>query len=333
MENNKTQKLVKASILTSLIVVFAAASFYLPLVGMITAIVIPIITALIYKTSGRGLTLVSFFSTLLLLLILIDPISAVSMTIVYYSIGLGLMLVIGHQYRPLTKLLVIAFFVALSLVIMMTINLLVITGMNLTQFMEFNLQLMKDTMVEVAAMYERMGVDTSENPAIAQTAEITVQGMLLILPTVVAIYALVSAYVIHKVSEKVFKPFGIILEKLPKFNEIKSNMIVVAATLFVAMAGVFLVNLQVPQGESIMVLGKSMFDIAAGIGGLSLISFYLTTKLKINKFSRVLIMYLVFSTPIFFSIAIILGVVDSAFDFRNMNDDGLASIIRRKMKS
>lgn len=333
MENNKTQKLVKASILTSLIVIFAAASFYLPLVGMLTAVVVPIITALIYRTSGKGLTLVSFFATLLLLLILVDPISAVSMTVVYYSTGLGLMLVIGRQYKPLAKLLVMAFFVALSVVIMMTINLLVVTGMNLTQFMEFNLQLMKDTMVEVAAMYERMGVDTTGNAAVTQTAETTVQGMLLILPTVVAIYALASAYVIHKVSEKVFKPFGIILEKLPKFNEIKSNMVLVAVTLFIAMAGVGMVKLKIPQGESIMVLGKSMFDIAAGIGGLSLISYYLTTKLKINKFSRVLIMYLVFSTPVFFSTAIILGVVDSAFDFRNMNDDGLAGIIRRKMKS
>ncbi|HSP47326.1 MAG TPA: DUF2232 domain-containing protein [Clostridiaceae bacterium] len=333
MENNKTQKLVKASILTSLIVVFAIMSYYVPFVELAGMIVAPIITALIYKSSGKGLTAISFFATVLLLLMMVNPISALVMPVVYYSTGIGLMLVLEYKLRPLTKIIVIASFVALGYIIMATVNIYFIMGMNLQEFLAFYIETMKTAMAEADALYEGMGLETADNAVALQVESWTVASLSMVIPTMLAIYSIAVALILHKVSEKVLKPFGIILERLPKFNEIKSNVVLVSVTLFIAMAGVALVKLEVPQGQSIMILGKSLFDIAAGIGGLSLISYYLTTKLKINKFSRILLMYLVFSTPIFFSTAIILGVIDSAFDFRNMNDDGLASIIRRKMKS
>jgi len=89
---------------------------------------------------------------------------------------------------------------------------------------------------------------------------------------------------------------------------------------------------EIPAGASVMYFGKTMFDITAGIGGLSLVTYYMNRKLKFNKFTRFMAIFLIMTTPILTYAMMIAGVVDSAFDFRNTSDNGLFSILRRKLK-
>jgi uncharacterized protein YybS (DUF2232 family) len=332
MRNSKTEKLVKASILTSAIVVLALAGFYLPFVGIITVVAAPIVTAMIYKTSGKGFTVISFFSTLFILGMMIDPISALSQTIVFYSTGIGLMFMLSHDISPLVEILVIAFFIAIGYVAMVGIDLAFITNMSLTEMVDMNIKVLQESMREAVKMYEGMGADYANEQSVKDIMALTVDQVMIMIPASLAMYSLVSAYILRKVSERVFKPFGITLSKLPSFDSIKPNMILISATLFLSIIGISMMYFEIPAGSSVMYFGKTMFDITAGIGGLSLITYYMNRKLKFNKFTKFMAIFLILTTPILTYTMMIAGVIDSAFDFRNTREDGLFSILRRKLK-
>jgi len=325
---DNTKKLVNSSLLVALMVIFSLLGT-LPFFSTISLAVSPIIVALIYHKGGKMFTLAGFFVTVVLVSILMNPIYAMTMTILNYCMGVGLIFMIERNVSPLVNFIVLTLAVAVGFAIMTVVDLTLISNMSLMEFLGVIVEEMKLSMNEVVKMYESLGVETEGNEAVAMFQSLSVNTMLTLIPSMLALYSLVAATFIYKVSSAVFKRMGIMVKPFPRLSEIKANMFLIMGTLLIAMAGIGLVYLGVAVGEGIMLMGNNLFSIAGTVGGISLISYYMESKLKYPVFFRVLILIFI-ATSSLVSIVMIVGIIDSAFDFRKLTENGLFKIIQSK---
>ena len=326
--SSNTKKLVTSAILVALIVIFSLLGT-LPFFSTISLAVAPIIVALIYHKGGKGNTIIGFFVTLALISILINPIYAATMTLLNYCMGVGLIFMIEKNVSPLINFLVLTIAVAVGVSIMVTVDLKLISNLSIMEYASVLVEDMKISVSEVVKTYESLGMDMEDNPALEMFESLNVTTMLSFIPTILALYSLTAATFIYKISEVVFKKLGIIVKPLPKLSEIKTNAYVVLGTLLLAMLGIALVSIKAPLGEGIMLMGNNLFTITGTVGGISLISYYMETKMKYPKIFRIIILlFILFSSLV--SFVAIIGVIDSAFDFRRLSENGLYSIIKSK---
>ncbi|MGB4589714.1 MAG: DUF2232 domain-containing protein [Clostridiaceae bacterium] len=328
---NNTKKMVYTSILTALLIVFSLMS-ELPFFSMVSLAVAPIIVALIYVKGGKTNAVIAFVITAILLSMFTFPIYGLTLTILNFCIGFGLIFMIEKNVSPLINLLVLAVSVAIGAVIMAYVNITILTNTNLVGFLEMLVDTMKTSMAEAIKVYEGMGIDVAELKNNNPFATMTVQNLLVAMPTGLAWYAIISATFIYKVSEAVFKRIGIHVEPFPKFIQIKSNMVLVVVTLALSMVGIMGMKLNIAGAEGIMQLGNNLFIVVGGIGGVSLISFLMKTKLKYPAFFRIVMMFFILTSSLFY-IVVIAGVLDSAFDFRTLSENGLYQILKSRTKN
>ncbi len=330
-KNSNTKKLVTSALLVALIVIFSLLGT-LPFFSTISLAVAPIIVALIYHKGGKVNTIIGFFATLALVSMIINPIYAVTMTLLNYCMGVGLIFIIEKNVSPLVNYLVLTIAIALGVTIMVTVDLKLISNLSIMDYAAILVEEMKFSANEVIKTYEAMGMDMEDNPAIKMLQSLDVKTILTLIPSMLALYSLTAAAFIYKISEMVFRKMGIFVKPLPKFSEIKTNPIVVLGTLLLAMLGIGLVYISAPLGEGLMIMGNNLFLITGTIGGISLISYYLETKMKYPKIFRFLILFFILFSSVVSFIAV-LGVIDSAFDFRRLSNNGLYSIIKSKSKN
>ena len=326
---NNTKKLTNSALLVSLLVIFALLGS-LPFFSLISLSVGPIIVALIFHRAGKFYTGLSFVVTMVLLTILMNPIYALTMTVLTFTIGAGLIYMIAKNHSALVNFVVLTLAIVVGYLIMTYVEITLISQVSLMEIFSTLVEQFKLSMAETAKIIEQAGGSQSTNPAIIMFQNLTVTSFLNILPTIVTVYAIITAIIIYKVAYIIFKRVNIEIKPLPVLSEIKTNMILVLVTLVIAMVGVILVYFGVTQAEGIMLLGYNLFILVGVVGGVSLLSYFLKNKLKYPTIFRIVILILVMASSLI-SIVMIAGVIDSAFDFRKLRENGLYKMLKSKM--
>lgn len=327
--NPKTRQLVQSSLLTSLMVVFSLLGT-LPLFDMVSIAVAPLIVALIYHKGGKGNTIISFVVTMILVSILISPIYGITLALLNYITGMGLIFMIERKTGPLVNFLVLALAVGVGYVVMFSVNLSIMGSSSLTEFLSLIIDEMKIAVTEMKTTYETMGVDMKNNPAVTMIENLTPGTIITLIPTLLALYAMISSAFIYKVSSLVFKKLGIHVEAFPKLSAIKANMHLIIATLLLSMLGILGVKLGFGWAEGYMLLGNNLFTLVGAVGGISLLSYFLEYRLKYPAVIRIVLLVLV-GTSNMISLISIVGILDSAFDFRTLSGNGLYKLIRSRI--
>lgn len=326
----KTNKLVTTSILVALLTVFSLLGT-LPFFNTISLVVAPIIVALIYHRGGKNNTILSFVATVVLVTVLMDPIYGMTMTILNYSMGLGLVYMIARKKGPLANFVVLALAIAIGITAMFLIEIRFLTEYSLMEYIEVFVEDLKNTLPSIIEQVESLGGNVENNPALDFFTNLTVKNLMMLLPSVLLMYAMISAAFVYKVSQVVFKRLGIYVTPLPRLSEIKSNMYLIVGSLFLSMVGVLLVYAGFDYGEALMSLGNNTFSITGIIGGMSLLSYLMEVKLKYPTVFRMIILFFVFGSNLV-SVIAIAGIIDSAFDFRKLTDHGLYSLLKSRQQ-
>ncbi len=326
---NNTKKLTNSALLVSLLVIFALLGT-LPFFSLISLSVGPIIVALIFHRAGKLYTGLSFLVTMILLTILMNPIYALTMTVLTFTIGAGLIYMINKDHSALMNFVILTLAIIVGYLVMTYVEITLISNVSITEFLAMMVDELKLSMAEAAKLLEQAGGSQSTNPAILMFENLTVRSLLNILPTIVTIYGLITATIIYKVAYIIFKRMNISIKPLPGLSEIKTNMVLVLVTLLIAMVGVILVSLGVSQAEGIMLLGYNLFILVGVVGGISLLSYFMKNKLKYPTVFRIVILILVMASRLV-SIVMIAGIIDSAFDFRKLRENGLYKMLKSKI--
>lgn len=325
---DNSNKLVTSSLLVALMVIFSLLGT-LPLFSIVSLAVAPMIVALIYHKGGKSNAAISFVVTLILTSVLINPIYGITMTLLNYSMGAGLIFMIEKNTSPLINFIVLTLAVAAGLVIMVVVDIKLISNLSIMEYISVLVEQMKAYADEMIKTSESLGLDSSGNASLEALQSMDVRSMMNMIPSMLALFSLSAATFIYKLSHLIFKRVGISIKPFPKLSEIKTNMFVVMGTLLLTMAGIGLVYLGVEIGEGIMLMGNNLFTIAGTVGGISLISYYMEYKMKYPTVFRILILFFVMSSSLVSVIAIV-GIIDSAFDFRKLSENGLYTILKSK---
>lgn len=328
---DNTKKLASSAPLIALLIISSLLGT-LPFFSLISISVGPIIVALIYHKAGKFYTGLSFVVTTILLSVLANPIFALTMTVLTFSIGAGIIYMISKNHGVLLNFVVLTLAIIVGYLAMTFIDITLISQISISEFLNTIVEGLKASMGEISKLYEQSGGNISENPAIAAFENLTVKSLLSFMPTMIAMYAMLAATIIYKIASSIFKRMTIPLKPIPGLSEIKTNMFLVLATLLIAMLGVMLVSFGVTGAEGIMHLGNNLFILSGAVGGISCVSYFMKYKLKYPTVFRIIILVLMMASSLM-SVVMILGIVDSAFDFRKLRENGLFIMLKNKMDS
>lgn len=326
--DRSTRKLVTTSLLTALLVIFSLLGS-LPVLSTVAFAVGPIIVALIYVRGGKTNLIISFIAALILLSMFMNPVYGIIMALLHYVLGMGLTYMIAAKKGPLANFMVLTFAAALAVVVMFVIEIQFLTEESFIGYIAFFVEDLKRVVPQVIDQYEALGLQVEGNPALDYIKTLTVERVLILLPSILLFYAMMAATFIYKISQVIFKRLGIEVNPMPRLSEIKANMFLIFGGLTMAMLGILIVSLGNVYGEALMTFGNNIFSVTGIIGGLSLLSYFMEVKLKYPTIFRLIILALLFTSNLIVIIGF-MGVVDSAFDFRKLTENGLYMLIRER---
>lgn len=328
--DTNTNKLINATILVSLLVIVSLLS-NLPILQLVSIAVAPLIVVLIYEKSGSKYTMISFFVSMIMISVLLNPIQGVTLTALNYTIGIGLIWIVKKEYSAFINIIILTGALMLGVSVFFFLNLKLVLQTDFNGYLKIIIDTIDEALNMMATLYKENNMDINDNPAFKSLKSIKPDDILVFLPVYLTMYSVIVSTFIYKISEKILGRLNIRIKPMPKLSFIKSNMKIIIVSLLISIVGAMSISINETLGVAISVLGNGLFKITAGLGGLSVVSFLLEKKLKYKSFLRFVWLFLFLGLGLS-NILILVGVIDSAFDFRMIDNEGLYSIIKDKMK-
>lgn len=220
----------------------------------------------------------------------------------------------------------------LSLMISFSIYIYVFLNMSLTKFIQtYIIDLYKPMMSEVSKL-----LGGTNNAYIAEMSKfLTVKNILIIIPTVLTIYAFVVALIGITIANKTLKRINFKVNEVESFDKWYIDPKVAAILVVVSIFGIILSQNGLTIGNNIIFSSMMLLFVIYSIEGLSLICFLITSNssiknLKILPYVLLIITFSMGSIAIFFMG--ILGLIDLLMDTRGINKNSLMKIIIGKME-
>lgn len=220
----------------------------------------------------------------------------------------------------------------LSLIISFSLYIYVFLNMSLTKFIQtYIIDLYKPMMSEVSKL-----LGGTNNAYIAEMSKfLTVKNILIIIPTVLIIYAFVVALIGITIANKTLKRINFKVNEVESFDKWYIDPKVAAILVVVSIFGIILSQNGLTIGNNIIFSSMMLLFVIYSIEGLSLICFLITSNssiknLKILPYVLLIITFSMGSIAVFFMG--ILGLIDLLMDTRGINKNSLMKIIIGKME-
>lgn len=327
--NTNTNKLINATILVSLLVIVSLLS-NLPVLQLVSIAVAPIIVVLIYVRSDIKYTIISFFVSMIMISILLNPIQGITLTILNYIIGIGLIWAVRKEYSAFTNIIILSVALIIGVSLFTFLNLKLVLRTDISGYLNMIMDTFDEAFEMMVAMYKDMDIDISDNPAFNQLKNISLTDILKLIPVYITLYSVIVSTFIYKVSEKILGRLNIKIKAMPKLSYIKSNIKLIIIGLSIAMIGLVVVSINLDIGEAVSLFGRVIFEITGAVGGISVVSYLLEEKLNYRAFLRYLFLFLILVSGLNL-VLVLIGIVDSAFDFRQIENGGLYSTLKNKI--
>ncbi len=312
MENGFARPLVESALLAALGAVLVLFAFYVPVLGMVVALVSPLPVAMVAIRHGWRWSLLASIVSALALFLFIDWITAIGLWVVYGWVGLAFGIAVKKGYSASVVLLITALALFLGTVAGFALSYLV-TGITISDFAE-----------EMIRSF-RMALEMNEkvlgpNPVLEELAETLGQKDLLLklLPASFTLSSLALAFINIEVFRRIMPRFGYTLEPLPPFSRwIFPEILAWAGLLsFVAVAYV-----PYPAVRAAVENLYPVVSVLAIVEVLSILSFYLS-RLNLPRFMTTIAIFfavtIMFTTPAIAMLAPFFGMIDMLFDFRRI---------------
>lgn len=311
MTSYRLKPLTESSLLSALTVILALAAVYLPVIGMVAALVwaLPIIVLVVRHGLRWGIMAVLVSGIIMALLI--EPLLSLRMVISFAPAGLMLGVAFRRQWSG-AKTFGSALLVSVVAKLLSLGLLFLVTSVNP---LNLELEAMQGGFDQTFAVYEQMGMDPA---ALEKSREELAQGMeflKLLLPFVVVIMGLIDTMVGYLVGSRVLRRLGHSVPELPPFSQWHLPQ------FFLYLLGFALVGLYWGGTREIkwlyqISMNLNMVAMFAGIiQGLSLMS-YVMMRYRVRRVLRLLLYMLVLTGGPLSQILAFTGLFDMIFDYR-----------------
>ncbi|MBQ3450731.1 MAG: YybS family protein, partial [Selenomonadaceae bacterium] len=208
---------VEGGLFVAITVIMGLVTVYVPILGMFLEFFCAVPLALLTARQGAGKGLTALVVAFILLAILISPLLAARIVLSFGICGVALGWCVKKNFGAvrifLTTLIVASAAQVLSLWL-----LLVIMDVN---FIETQVEMVRESFNESFAMYEGMGVDKARINEAKSQVEPALQTLTFLMPTLLMLSALINSVAVWFTSKWIFPKLQMKLPTMPPFAEWK----------------------------------------------------------------------------------------------------------------
>lgn len=311
MTSHRITPLTESGLLSALTVILAMAAAYLPVIGMVAALVWALPVVVLIVRHGLRWGVMSVLVSGVIMALLLEPMLSLRMVLSFGPTGLMLGYAFRHHWSGAH-----AFGMTLVASVagkLLTFGLLfLVTSVNP---LNMQMDVMQQSLDQTFAVYEQMGLD--KNAIAASKAQISeaMTYLNLLLPFIVGVMGLLDAGVAYIVSSRVLRRLGETVPQLPPFAEWRLPQ------FFLYLLGFALVGIYWGGSREIQPLYQAAFNlnmVAMGAGviqGLSLMS-YAMDRFRVGRVMRMFFYAFVLLGGVLVQILAFTGLFDMLFDYR-----------------
>ena len=302
---------IEGGLLVAITVILGLVSVYVPILGMFVEFFCAVPLTVLTARQGAGKGLSALIVAFILLMMLIGPIFALRLTLSYGVCGVALGWCVRKNFGAV-KIFFATLIVASAAQIVSIALLLVIMDVN---FIETQIELVRESFAESFEMYESMGVDKARIAEAKGQVEPALQTLAMLVPTLIMLSSLINAAAVWFTAKWIFPKLQLKLPTFPAFTAWKFP----AIFLYIAAFGAIGIYWGFTRGWTLIYevsLNLTLISMLIGlVQGLSLLSFVFDRH-NVSKFLRWLCYALIMLNMFFAQLVAITGLIDMLFDYR-----------------
>lgn len=311
MASHKITPLTESGLLSALTVILALAAVYLPVIGMVAALVwaLPVIVLVVRHGLRWGIMAVLVSGVIMALLI--EPLLSLRMVISFAPTGLMLGVAFRRHWSG-ARTFGSALLVSIAAKLLSLGLLFLLTSVNP---LTLEMNALQGSFDQSFAVYEQMGMDPAALEKSRADIANAMEFLSLLLPFVVAIMGLLDVAVGYLVGCRVLKRLGHDVPELPPFSEWHMPLVFLYIFGF-ALVGIYWGGSRDIKWLYQAALNLNMVAMFAGIvQGLSLMS-YVLLRFRVRRAMRLALYVLVLMAGPLSQVLAFTGLFDIIFDYR-----------------
>ncbi|WP_434297998.1 YybS family protein [Clostridium sporogenes] len=317
---NKTNSLVEAGLIVSLMIVLIMLNLYFPIFSIFITFLLPIPIAVLYLRQDYKITLWAILVTGVITAMLNNPITAVIITISFGTIGFLLGYCIKKQKSIFMTIMILAAGFLLSNIMIILIQILFVNKNGIMNFINKNISMIKDTMESAKDFYSQAGVPKEQLQQMEQKLNLLQPDLILkMIPGALITISFVLAFLNYAITRTVLIKLGYKnVKPLPHISKIYVNVRIVTIVAIGLLIGVILKRKGIEVGDYFFMTSSNLLFTMLLIDGVSVFIYYMKNKFNISKGILIFILFITVLGSLNI-IYIYLGLMDIMLDFRKLD--------------
>ncbi len=312
--------MVEAGLISTLMVAVFLLTVNLPMFSGLSLFILPIPVAVLCLRHNYSVAAGAVFVSAVLTGMLYSPVSAITSSAIYGGAGLTLGYCIKTGKEVWATIAMLAASVAAAIIIDMAVVIAVVYNAGFTEFVNQNLQIIKESMQQYYEYYKQSGASESQLQQLQESLGIlTPDYVIQLLPVSLAGSAFGFALICYSATRSIMRRLRYEIKPIPPVSELYINNRAGTFILVFAVIGALLNKYGIAGGQNIA--GASMFliQMVLTVEGVALAAYYLRRKIKMGKLLAFLVILLTVSSAGFIMVYVMLGLLDMIFDFRKLD--------------
>jgi uncharacterized protein YybS (DUF2232 family) len=311
--NEKTRIITESAVIVSLMTIFVFLGLYLTPIILLIYPVPFIILGIRHNVKSSILTV---FASFILVSILIDPLTALFVTIIFGPLAVAIAYMINRKYNSY-KIIVIGTIVSFISIVTSLIITGYITGVNFYDLLKEQVDFILSTQ---ESLLKEMEISSYRIEELIDKYTILLDNTILIFPAMLIIVSLFTNYINYFISIATLKRLRYKNIKMPLFSKFRLPSNIGSGIVVIAILSFIISYYKLFNYDTITLNISILVVFLFFLQGLAVIV-YLLNKTNINSILRgVIIAFLIFSSPLMLIISFV-GLVDTIMDFRKLKED------------
>ena len=313
MRQTRVRSMVEGGLLAAIAIIFAIISVYLPIIGPFVNLLWPVPIILLGVRHGYKWSIMATVVAGVIISMLVHPLQAVSVVVGFGLIGIVLGYAFRMEFSPAKTMLWGSAASLLSKIALLAIG-AAITGLN-----PFTMQgdVMAKAVEQAVEVYRSFGMAEQDLAKLTESMQSMLDLMKIILPAGFVMASVVDTGLNYLIAKAVLRKLGHIIPDIPPFkNWTLPDYIMYFFTLALVMiywgksreitmlynVGM---NVQIITSMLLLVQGLALFN-------------YIVDKYNLSRLAKGIILFLILANGLFAQILIVVGAVDTIFDYRHL---------------
>ncbi|WP_432405878.1 YybS family protein [Wukongibacter sp. M2B1] len=311
-KRNKTRAMVESALITTIAVIFALASMYIPFISVLSALM-PVPFIIIGVKNGLKYTVLSLVSATIIIGIFAGPLRVILILASSWLVSIALAYMIRKRYSFKS----IIFFGSVASIVSLIISLALmpmVVGVGLLDMIE---QSFNSAMEMYTELFKQYGIDNEKSKQAMDSLKLTKDLILIVFPSAMVMASVITTYINYSVSGVILRKIGFSIEKRNKFSHLKLPANFMMGALIIVILTYFANSFNIIKSDALNANVIYLFQYVFIILGLAVVSFFLEKRKIGNTLRRMILIFILF-IPSLNLILFFMGILDSIFNIRKL---------------